>query len=232
MKCLALLAALVMALPAAPLVAQLRPTPGPGDPRLQTVVYDPDQVVQLTLEPGYQLLVSFEPGEAIETIAVGDSGGWSVAANKRGDSLFIKALRGGGASNLTVVSDARTYNFELVAGGGGEVAYSVRFVYPTNAEPVSVGETRTLALAYRLSGAKALRPKNIAIESDRILLDFAEGAPLPAMYRREADGAETLINGEMREGRFVVEGVPEQIVFRLDRARAVARLSVLRRTPR
>jgi type IV secretion system protein VirB9 len=73
--------------------AQIRPSPGGGDPRLQTVPYDANQVVQLPVATGYQLMVAFDAGEHIETMAVGDSAGWQVSANKRGDFMFVKSWR-------------------------------------------------------------------------------------------------------------------------------------------
>jgi type IV secretion system protein VirB9 len=71
-----------------PLSAQVRPVAGSGDPRLQTIDYNPDQIVQLGVASGYQLMVSFAPGERVETIAVGDSSAWQVTTNKRGDFLL------------------------------------------------------------------------------------------------------------------------------------------------
>ena len=64
-------ALLLLAAPTA--LAQVRPQPGPGDPRVQTVMFAPDQVVQLQAAPGYQITVALNPDERIESIALGDS---------------------------------------------------------------------------------------------------------------------------------------------------------------
>jgi len=68
-----LLAAIAAAI-AIPAMAQVRPQPGGGDPRIQTVMYDADQVVSLQVPGGYELKVEFAPDERIENVAVGDSG--------------------------------------------------------------------------------------------------------------------------------------------------------------
>ena len=112
------LAALIALAPAG-LAAQVHPTPGSGDPRIQTVLYDADQVVQLQGTPGFQIDVEFAADEAIENVAVGDSAAWQVTPNRRGDHLFVKPLLSGVTTNMTVVTSARTYFFELVRLSGG-----------------------------------------------------------------------------------------------------------------
>ncbi|MEQ1549325.1 MAG: TrbG/VirB9 family P-type conjugative transfer protein, partial [Chakrabartia sp.] len=123
-----------------PAWGQIRPAPGAGDVRLQTVIYDPEQVVRLDVASGYQLMVSFAPGERIETIAVGDSTAWQVSTNKRGDYLFIKIVQPSEGTNLTVVTDARVYSFELARApyAGGDLPFKVQFVYPEATKAATV----------------------------------------------------------------------------------------------
>jgi type IV secretion system protein VirB9 len=205
--------------------AQIRPMPGDGDPRLQTVAYDPDQIVQLAVASGFQLMVGFGEGERIETIAVGDSATWQVTANKRGDHLFVKSVQDGNSSNLTVVTNARTYIFELVRAGSysGDAAYVVRFTYPRDEKVVAEAPASNAILRYKLRGDRSIRPSLVDIAEGQTLLEWPAEANLPAIFRIDDDGAETLINGEMIEGQFVVEGTPKALVFRLDKkvARAV-----------
>lgn len=210
--------ALVLILLAQSVQAQVRAVPGAGDPRLQTIVYDPDQVVQLPVASGYQLMVAFGSGEHIETIAVGDSAAWQVTANKRGDYLFVKNLEASSATNLTVITDARVYSFELVgtSGDGAELPFVVRFLYPDAAKGVAVLSPDRPTYRYRFEGARALRPKSISMGDDRISIEWPADVALPAVFRVDDDGQETLVNGEMQDGRFVVEGMAKKLVFRLD----------------
>ncbi len=204
------------------------------DPRLQTVLYDPDRIVQLSVSSGYQLMVAFSSGERIETIAVGDSSAWQVTGNKRGDALFIKAIQPSGGTNLTVVTDARVYAFDLVS-SAGDAPYIVRFTYPaTQAEPLAQAIDPVPANRYRIEGARAIRPRSITVEGERIALEWPMRAALPAIYRIDEDGAETLVNSAMVGGRMIVDGAPIKLVFRLDRQLATAtRMPVrVRRTGR
>ena len=116
---------------AAPLAGQVQPRPGTGDPRIQTVEYDREQVVQLQGAPGYQLTVEFGPDEQIENVAVGDSAAWQATPNRRGDP-FRQADPGGRLHQYDGVTSVRVYLFELVPlfGPSAEMAFTVRFSHP------------------------------------------------------------------------------------------------------
>jgi type IV secretion system protein VirB9 len=211
-----------MALLASPAAAQSYPQPGNGDPRLQVVQYDPAQIIRLSVAPGLQTMVELARGENIQTIGVGDSAAWQVSAGKRGDFFFVKNVNASAMTNMTVVTAARVYNFELLPSGGyGEISpYHVRLVYPPGAPKVETVETEP-AFAYRISGARAIRPSSVYQEGTRTILEWPDDAPLPAIFTLES-GKEALVNGEMQDGQFVIAGTPVKLVFRLNRETAFA----------
>lgn len=220
-----LFSALLGLLLAVPAAAQLRPEPGPGDPRIQSVLYDANQVVQLQVATGYQLTVEFAPDERIENVAVGDSGAWQVTPNKRGDRLFIKAVGQGVTTNLTVVTDARTYAIELspLFGPLPTMAYTVRFRYATPAAVTVVANDAALGPGrYKLSGDKALRPSAIDDDGVHTYVAWGPDQTLPAIFAIDDKGNETLVNGMTRDGRFVIDAVANKLVFRIDRQTAAA----------
>jgi type IV secretion system protein VirB9 len=207
-----------------PLSAQVRPIPGAGDPRIQTIAYNPDQIVQLAVASGYQLMVNFAPGERIETIAVGDSSAWQVTTNKRGDFLFIKALGDGRTTNMTVVTDARVYMFELLPSTpyASEQAFRLRFTYDEDEEAAKAEPAATVRYRYRIGGARALRPSRVTQEGEAVVIEWPESVALPAIFRIEEDGNETLVNSAIENDRFVIAGLPKRLIFRLDRQIATA----------
>ena len=226
MKRAILLAAL--ALVTAPAAAQVRPQPGPGDRRLQTVDYAADQVVILEAAPGYQLTVELAPDEQIENVAVGDSGAWQVTANRRGDRLFIKPLQAGVTTNMTVITSARVYAMDLVPlySPSPEMAYTVRFRYPEAAGETAEAPAEAEAPVegrYRVSGARTLHPSRIGDDGRHTYIEWPAERAIPAVYGIAADGQETLVNGMMRDGVYVIDAVVPRLVFRIDRhlARAV-----------
>jgi type IV secretion system protein VirB9 len=206
----------LIALAPAGLAAQVHPSPGSGDPRIQNVLYDADQVVQLQGTPGFQIDVEFASDEAIENVAVGDSAAWQVTPNRRGDHLFVKPLISGVTTNMTVVTSARTYFFELAPLSAGDQAYMVRFRYPNAQTAADDGPATNVEGRYRLSGAQALRPSRIADDGVHTYIEWPHEASLPAVYALNSQGQETLVNGGMRDGLFVIDGIAQRLVFRID----------------
>ena len=205
--------------------AQVRPKPGPGDPRIQSVLYDTNQVVQLQVATGYQLTIEFALDERIENVAVGDSGAWQITPNKRGDHLFIKALQSGVTTNLTVVTDARSYMFDLLPlyGPLPDMAYTVRFTYPPTAVATLADATPPMEPGrYRLGGTRAIRPSQIDDDGEKTYIVWPADKPLPAVFAIDEKGREMLVDGYMREGQYVIDSVKPKLLFRLDKDLATA----------
>ncbi|MGY4396815.1 type IV secretion system protein VirB9 [Sphingomonas sp. UYAg733] len=212
---------LALCLLAAPLAAtaQTRPVPGPGDPRIQTVAYDAAQVVSLQVASGYQLTVEFGPGERVENVAVGDSGAWQVTPNKRGDHLFIKAVQNGVSTNMTVVTDARSYNFELLPlyGPLPDMAFTVRFTYPAPAVASVATTAEKQPGRYKLSGARDIWPSAIDDDGEKTFISWPMESALPAVFALDSRKRETLVDGAMRDGQYVIDSVQQRLVFRFDK---------------
>ncbi len=202
--------------------SQVRPQPGAGDARIQSIDYRPDQVVLIQAAAGYQVTVELAPDEQVQSIALGDNVAWQVTANRAGNHLFVKPVQLGAATNMTVVTSVRLYAFDLepVATPTSTMPYAVRFRYPSTAsmppEPVvasSIGKTGS----YRLSGARALRPSRIADDGVRTFIDWPADASLPAVFTLDDQGRETLVNGNMRGGVYVIDDMPRRLLFRIDK---------------
>ena len=229
---LALAFAIAAAFAAVPAAAQVRPQPGAGDRRLQTVDYAADQVVVLEVAAGYQLTVELAPDEQIENVALGDSGAWQVTANRRGDRLFIKPLQSGVSTNMTVITNARLYAIDLVPlmSPSPDMAYTVRFNYPEaessgagGGDGAAAGDADTAVDGrYRVSGARSLRPTRIGDDGRHTYIEWPADRPIPAAYAVGPDGEESLVNGMMRDDVFVIDSVVPRLVFRIDRQRARA----------
>ena len=116
-----LLASLALIL-AAPLSAQ--------DNRLKTLVFDENAVVRIDGMVKAQTTIKFAPDEMIENVAIGDSAAWQVQPNKAQTILFVKPLEPAARTNMTVVTDKRTYLFDLVASPRNSALYVLQFRYP------------------------------------------------------------------------------------------------------
>jgi type IV secretion system protein VirB9 len=199
------------------------PEAGKGDPRIQWVNYDPEQVVQLRIAVHFQALIEFGPGERIENVALGNSNAWQAVPNQRGDRLFVKPLQDGVPTNMVVATDAHTYNFDLTSTGfpDGNLPYTVRFRYPSE-ETADVAAPIVMA-TYVLRGAKAIRPLTITDDGRATVISWPRHGPMPAIFAAGGRGSEALVNGAVQaDGRFVIDGVTRKLVFRLGKLQASA----------
>ena len=70
----------------------------------------------------------FARDERIENVAVGDSSAWQITPNRRASLLFVKPPTARSRTNMTVVTDRRTYMFDLVAGDKSTTpVYALKF---------------------------------------------------------------------------------------------------------
>jgi type IV secretion system protein VirB9 len=211
----------LLVLLAMPVGAEVTPQSGNGDPHIQSVPYDPQQVVALHVAMGFALTLAFAGDERIQTVTLGDAQGWSVQANHAADHLVIRPSTGATATNLTVFTDLRAYNFTLygAVAGEGVQPYLVSFTYPPDVAPASTGQ----AHHYTLRGERRLWPTAIVDDGVATTLRWPADQALPAVYRRDGQGAVALVNSRMRDGALVVEGVHPELLFVLDGRRASAR---------
>lgn len=108
-------------------------TPITTDSRIKTYKYSPNDVYLLVLHYGFQSHIEFAKNESIETITLGDSYAWKITP--LGNRLFIKPLERNIRTNMTIITDKRTYQFDIVAkeleyGEEKDLVYVVRFKYP------------------------------------------------------------------------------------------------------
>ena len=118
--------------------AELTPNKGQFDPRVRVADYNAQNVVKLSTFYGVSTHVQFADGEVIRDVAVGDDQAWKVVP--RGNHLFIKPQATKADTNVTVVTDRRTYQFALVvqprppkdstAWADPNLIFSLTFRYP------------------------------------------------------------------------------------------------------
>jgi type IV secretion system protein VirB9 len=228
------LAAALLALAAAPARAD--------DPRLVERLYDENEVVRIEGRTNVQATIRFGADEQIENVAIGDSQAWQVTPNKRANLLFVKPLADRATTNMTVVTDKRTYLFDLVASPANRNAlYVLAFTYPEEpadaaaladaegtalpggptadeltaaSDPYAVVDPAELNFAWEAKGDRALLPAQVYDDGTAIFLAWPAGTPLPAILVKDHEGDEGPVNFAVRGETIVVDGVPRELVLR------------------
>jgi type IV secretion system protein VirB9 len=232
-------------IPAAALAFALLSTPAfaAADPRLQSVHYEVDKVVKVHGRLGYQSMIEFAPGESIENVAVGDSTAWQVTPNKRANLLFLKPLAVNAKTNMTVVTDQRTYLFDLnVATARTTPLYNLRFTYGPQPPAPSAKPLRRIAYPtllangapsqsavvppklnydWKRKGDKEIIPAHYYDDGHSLYLQWKPGAPMPALFERDEYGREGVINYRQQGDFIVVDQVPNTLVMKLGKDTAV-----------
>ncbi|MEO6388761.1 MAG: TrbG/VirB9 family P-type conjugative transfer protein [Croceibacterium sp.] len=209
-----------------------------GDQRLVERLYDPNQVVKIEGHTNVQATIKFDDAEHVENVAIGDSQAWQVTPNRRANLLFVKPLAERAATNMTVVTDKRTYLFDLVASPANRnPLYVLSFTYPPEPEdvqlasagspagpsdvelaastdPYAVVDPATLNFAWTRRGDGNLLPATVYDDGNAIFLAWAPGTPLPAILIKDQKGSEGPVNYAVRGDVIVIDGVPGELVLR------------------
>src|ERR1700728_1589549 len=141
-------------------LAETVPVKGRIDGRIRTAVYNADEVYRLRGFVGYQIDLEFEPGETFTGLGAGDLEGLSFVGQD--NHLFLKPKAAKVATNLTVLTNRREYQFDYTASSQRPAAdeqgviYSLRFTYaPAPAQ--SAAEAAAKRLDSQLENASARR---------------------------------------------------------------------------
>lgn len=204
------------------------------DPRIRVVPYRADAIYRLRGYVGYQIDITFAPGEHFVGLGVGDAKGVTFAADA--NHLFLKPRAAHVATNLTVLTNRRTYLFDYQAGprhpdpSGADVIYTLRFEYP--AAVVSAPAREQHQIEADLAAGRSIRPRNydywycgdpslkpVAAWDDDVQTTLVFGAhtELPAVFALNGDGSESLVNFDVRAGRIVIQRVARRLILRRGR---------------
>ena len=202
----------------------VRPSSGPGDPRIKWVRYDPEQVVELRGRLGYQLSIAFGDDERIENVAIGDGLGWQVTPNHRANLLFLKPMLAHATTNMTVVTTLRRYSFALnVLPRGARprgATFDLRFDYPVPAvavvQPAAHAPTapQDVNHAYSYEGLSRSLPERVFDDGRFTYFGFGDAAELPAIFIADAARKESMAATSMRDGLVVVDQLAPRFVLR------------------
>jgi type IV secretion system protein VirB9 len=212
--------------------AETLPAKGTVDSRIRTVPYKADEVYRLYGFVGYAIELVFQEGETF----AGNGGGdlEAVTFGWHDNHLILKPKAASVGTNLVIYTNRRAYRFEYSVSSrrpnqdSDDVMYAVRFIYPPPPQTPS-GPTleqqadSDLARAnanltrnhdFWFCGASTIKPIAASDDGVHTRLAFAAKGELPAIFVRNDDGSESLLNFSMAEGDVVIHRVAPRFILR------------------
>ena len=215
---------------AGPVNAESLPLRGTADSRIRSATYSPDEVYRLYGFVGYAIELIFEDGESFAGNAGGDLEAITFGWHDNHMILKPKAVNVG--TNLVVYTNRRAYRFEYSASAKkpdprtDQVMFAVRFNYPPQyaTKPSAGGATdreleagasgRRKNYDYWFCGSPSIKPVAAFDDGVHTRITFGAKAELPALFVRNDDGTESLLNFSMEDGDVVVHRVAGRFILR------------------
>lgn len=203
------------------------PSGSPFDPRIQDVMYNPDDVTVIRTRIGNSTLIQLEKGEVINGVregglSFGDNGAWTVGVREH--NIFIKPKAPFPNTNINIVTNRRAYSISLVdVPNITDAAWQVRFKYPAKPEPpkkfippdlgpCSDGPKNFNWFKY---GHQVLSPTEVWDDGRFTCFRFPTSKALPVIYRYTpgSELKEAMVNFHIKNDIVVVHEVASE--FRL-----------------
>ncbi len=214
--------------------AESLPQASSADSRIRTATFNPGEVYRLYAHVGYALELIFEEGETGAGQAGGDLEAITFAWHDNRLILKPKAPRVG--TNLIIYTNRRAYRFDYSASlqrpdpEREPVMYAVQFAYPAayatpkptvsdTASKVAKafgagGSEREQNFDYWFCGSAALKPTAASDDGVHTRLKFGSRREVPAVFVRNEDGSESLLNFSMEAGDMVIHRVAPKFILR------------------
>jgi type IV secretion system protein VirB9 len=204
------------------------------DSRIRVMVYHPDDVFKYIGYYGYQASIELAKDEEVVSISMGDTTSWQIVP--AGFRIFIKPMERDATTNMTLITNKRTYFFELYAEEAQDIrdpdmVFNVKFIYPDEEEEdtlknfVSAGTGPDLThpekynFNYSISGFEEIAPIKIFDDGEFTYLQFRDkNAEMPAIFAVDEDLRESMVNSRLSPNNanmIIVEQVFPKFSIRL-----------------
>ena len=194
-----------------------------SEKRFRAYIYNPNEVYRYVGHYLSQTYIEFEEGEIIDTISMGDTTAWNITtmANK----LFLKPIGDYPTTNMTIISNKRTYHFELDAVETpallyDDVLFYIKFQYPEDSNKniviFNTSQTRDdkpdlrnlekYNFNYEFSGSQNIAPVKVFDDGEFTYLEFRnQNSEVPAIFYVDSSGYEGIVNFRVVDNYIVIE---------------------------
>ncbi len=209
------------------------PEAGKKDARIRFATYDPYDVVTIYARYGMETHIVLDEDEKVVDMTGGDTNAWGVATKRDRNGLFIKPSADLPDSNIHVVTNKRTYTFDLKLARKGQAQIgfmTVFFRYPVAQRAAAAAasefeQMRGLLDAgspvgnrrYTVQGSSDLAPIEAWDDGRTTFLRFRARSSIPAIYAGRGDGdvLEQIENPSVKDDVMQLSGVRRKFVLRI-----------------
>lgn len=192
-----------------------------ADHRVKIVQYDPNNIVVLKGQYGYQTQITFAPNETVQNVSIGDSMAWqAVPVN---NFLFIKPVASS-KTNMSVLTNQNSYNFQLDSQDQNiSPTFKLQFVYTQGGydqsgtpNAVTTFDPEKLNWKYSFTGDRSRAPIEAFDNGQFTFFKFSNSGlnRLPSVFIVDKKKNETLINYHMQGQYMVIHAVANQYTLR------------------
>lgn len=213
------------------------------DGRIQSVNYNPNDVVNIKAKPGFVTMIQLQEGETINSgdsasLAMGYGKAWGLTS--KGNNIYFKPLNHQPTTNLLFTTNKkRRYALHLsMAGSKSQPTYILAFNYPGDARYKQLLEEQKQVQAaavlrssqsknkaggdynrnYWGKGKKSLAPTSVYDDGRFTYLRYDDAKSLPAVFRVNSDGTEAAVNSHVEGDTLVIHETAEKFVLRLGKS--------------
>ena len=201
------------------------PRSGSLDNRVRTATYVENQVFVIETDLRHSTTIHFGQGERFDAVIVGDTESFQVdPIPELGNVLTIKPHVQSASTNMTVITNRRTYSFHLREGaipGRSGMFFEVRFRYPEDERRAAAANTQPKGFeaprnySYRVAGEGDFRPTHIYDDGRYTYFTFPENGRQPAVFKADEQGRERTVNWTQQGNTVRVLGVNEFWTLRI-----------------
>lgn len=214
------------------------------DPRIRTVIYQPNQVVRIYTAVGNPTLIQFEEDETVDEsdsskamIGIGDKEAWKIGP--RGSNVMLKPAAARPDTKLLIVTNKRSYAFEILSvpkKSNISPTLIVRFDYPDSRARLALAANQKMSainerlaeiadrgsvstkhnVNYMMQGHTGLAPTSVTDDGRFTFMRFDSTRELPVAYKVLPDGREALTNFHMESdtGTMVIHETSPKFILR------------------
>ncbi len=210
-----------------------------SDERIVSLPYDASDVYTIITKYGYQTSLVFARDEQIETISMGDRSLWQIIPS--GQRLFIRPMDDDVITNMTIITNRRSYQFDLKslpADSKEKPLYVVSFTYPDAKKkesppefsppapagftPDSTFTSRPAAIAsgtsnykYTYTGPDELAPLKVFDDGQSTFFHYRSlSNPAPRVFAVEAGKPERELTSYVQGNDLVINETGSQFILR------------------